>query len=79
MPGTYRDWKKTMSDLYVLWAWRLIHHGVMLEPDSREPWFLCEAHSGMDFDWLERVCDVAMQEACDAHARARRAEGASSS
>ena len=43
----------------------------------REPWFLCEAHSTMDFDWLERVCDVAMREATDAQARARRAEGSS--
>jgi glutamate-1-semialdehyde 2,1-aminomutase len=75
VPHTYRDWKKTMSELYVLWAWRLIAHGVMLEPDSREPWFLCEAHSNMDFDWLESVCDVSMREACDALARARRANG----
>ena len=75
VPSTYRDWKKTMSDLYVTWSWRLIHHGVMLEPDSREPWFLCEAHAAMDFDWLEKVCDVSMQEACDSHARARKVEG----
>jgi hypothetical protein len=32
----------------------------------------------MDFDWLERVCDVSMKEARDAPARARRAEGGSS-
>jgi glutamate-1-semialdehyde 2,1-aminomutase len=75
VPVTYRDWKKTMSDLYVLWAWRLIHHGVMLEPDSREPWFLCEAHATMDFEWLESVCDRAMQEARDAHALTLKAQG----
>jgi glutamate-1-semialdehyde 2,1-aminomutase len=64
-----------MSDLYVLWAWRLIHHGVMLEPDSREPWFLCESHATMDFEWLESVCDRAMQEARDAHTLALKAQG----
>jgi glutamate-1-semialdehyde 2,1-aminomutase len=36
----------------------LIERGVMLEPDSREPWFFCEAHQHMDLAWLE---DVATQ------------------
>ncbi len=65
-----------MSELYNVWAWQLIRRGVMLEPDSREPWFLCEAHASMDFEWLERVCDAAMREACHQHALARKAEGA---
>ena len=47
----------------------------MLEPDSREPWFLCESHATMDFEWLESVCDRAMQEARDAHTLALKAQG----
>jgi adenosylmethionine-8-amino-7-oxononanoate aminotransferase len=45
VPQTYRDWRKTDSQLYNLFAWELISRGVMLEPDSREPWFFCEAHA----------------------------------
>ena len=35
----------------------------MLEPDSREPWFICEAHQTIDFTWLEQVAEQAMAEA----------------
>jgi glutamate-1-semialdehyde 2,1-aminomutase len=38
----------------------------MLEPDSREPWFLCEAHADVDLGWLEEVATRAMREACEA-------------
>ena len=43
VPRTYRDWRKTDSSLYEKWAWQLIDRGLMLEPDSREPWFICTA------------------------------------
>jgi glutamate-1-semialdehyde 2,1-aminomutase len=33
----------------------------MLEPDSREPWFICEAHGQMDFSWLEDVATKAIK------------------
>jgi glutamate-1-semialdehyde 2,1-aminomutase len=33
----------------------MIDRGVMLEPDSREPWFLCEAHQTLDLDWFAQV------------------------
>jgi glutamate-1-semialdehyde 2,1-aminomutase len=55
VPLTYRDWKKTNSDLYRRFAWQLIEHGLMLEPDSREPWFICEAHQHLDLGWLEDI------------------------
>jgi len=58
VPTNYRDWRVTNSDLYRKFAWELIGRGVMLEPDSREPWFICEAHQHMDTAWLE---DVATQ------------------
>jgi glutamate-1-semialdehyde 2,1-aminomutase len=59
----------TNSDLYRGFAWKLIDYGVMLEPDSREPWFLCEAHADVDLGWLEEVATRAMREACEASVR----------
>jgi glutamate-1-semialdehyde 2,1-aminomutase len=41
----------------------LIKYGIMLEPDSREPWFICEAHNDVDLVWLEKVADQSMAEA----------------
>ncbi len=66
VPTNYRDWKRTNSDLYTAFAWQLIHHGVMLEPDSREPWFICESHQDVDLEWLEDVAMRSMQIALDA-------------
>lgn len=63
VPKTYRDWRKTNSDLYRAFAWQLIERGVMLEPDSREPWFFCEAHQTMDFAWLEDMATKALDAA----------------
>jgi glutamate-1-semialdehyde 2,1-aminomutase len=63
VPSNYRDWKRTGFPLYEAWAWKLIEKGIMLEPDSREPWFLCEAHQDVDLQWLEQVCRQAMVEA----------------
>ena len=63
VPTNYRDWRKTNSDLYRQFAWELIARGVMLEPDSREPWFICEAHQHMDLGWLEDVATQAMSAA----------------
>ena len=69
VPQSYRDWRVTNSDLYRDFAWKLIDYGVMLEPDSREPWFLCEAHADVDLSWLEEVATRAMREACEASVR----------
>ena len=63
VPQTYRDWRKTDSRLYNLFAWELIDRGVMLEPDSREPWFICEAHQHLDLGWLEDTATKAMKAA----------------
>ena len=69
IPQSYRDWRKTNSDLFRRFAWELIDRGVMLEPDSREPWFLCEAHQTMDLGWLEDVVTQSITAALDAEAR----------
>ncbi len=63
VPQNYRDWKQTDSELYTEFAMNLIESGIMLEPDSREPWFICEAHKDIDLLKLEEVADAAMAKA----------------
>lgn len=43
-PDNYRDWKTSDSSFYDRMAYHLHDLGVICEPDSREPWFVCEAH-----------------------------------
>jgi glutamate-1-semialdehyde 2,1-aminomutase len=53
-PATeYRDWADTDHDLYDAVAIGMFARGAMPEPDSREPWFLCEAHAQGDI--IDRV------------------------
>ena len=66
VPHNYRDWKQTNSELYTLFAHNLIERGIMLEPDSREPWFICEAHSQIDLDQLKAIADESLAEAIKA-------------
>ncbi|MCL1092828.1 aspartate aminotransferase family protein [Shewanella kaireitica] len=63
VPQNYRDWKQTDSELYTEFAMNLIESGIMLEPDSREPWFICEAHKDIDLAKLELIADAAMAKA----------------
>ena len=63
VPTSYRDWRKTDSRLYREFAWNLIDRGIMLEPDSREPWFICEAHQELDMGWLEEMATDALKAA----------------
>ena len=46
-PDNYRDWKSSDYTFYDTMAYHLHDLGVIVEPDSREPWFMCEAH-GLD-------------------------------
>jgi glutamate-1-semialdehyde 2,1-aminomutase len=43
-PSNYRDWVDTDYTFYDTMAPYLHDLGVLCEPDSREPWFICEAH-----------------------------------
>jgi glutamate-1-semialdehyde 2,1-aminomutase len=47
-PGTYRDWLESDYSFYDAMAPELHELGVLCEPDSREPWFVCEAHAKDD-------------------------------
>lgn len=44
-PSNYRDWVNSDYTLYDTIAEELHELGVLCEPDSREPWFICEAHN----------------------------------
>jgi glutamate-1-semialdehyde 2,1-aminomutase len=43
-PSNYRDWKRSDYSFYDAMAQHLHELGVICEPDSREPLFMCEAH-----------------------------------
>jgi glutamate-1-semialdehyde 2,1-aminomutase len=43
-PDNYRDWKGSDYTFYDTMAQHLHDAGVIVEPDSREPWFMCAAH-----------------------------------
>jgi len=47
-PSEYRDWANTDHELYDAIAIGMQARGAMPEPDSREPWFICEAHAQGD-------------------------------
>jgi glutamate-1-semialdehyde 2,1-aminomutase len=47
-PSEYRDWANTDHELYDAIAVGMMARGAMPEPDSREPWFICEAHAEGD-------------------------------
>jgi len=53
VPTEYRDWASTDHELYDEVAAGMMPRGAMPEPDSREPWFICEAHAQDDI--VDRV------------------------
>jgi glutamate-1-semialdehyde 2,1-aminomutase len=63
-PTNYREWMHSDYEFYDALAPELHDQGILVEPDSREPWFLCEAHSnGCLADTLEkfeRAVDITM-------------------
>ena len=52
----YRDWANTDHELYDAIAIGMQVRGAMPEPDSREPWFMCEAHA--QGDTVDRVISI---------------------
>jgi glutamate-1-semialdehyde 2,1-aminomutase len=58
-PVSYRDWAGSDHDLYDRIARALPDVGLLPEPDSREPWFVCQAHREIDpVDVAGRVAEV---------------------
>jgi glutamate-1-semialdehyde 2,1-aminomutase len=69
-PSEYRDWANSDHALYDSIAVAMHARGAMPEPDSREPWFICEAHAKDDS--VDRVISTfgdALDAALDERAR----------
>ncbi len=70
MPTEYRDWAKSDHELYDAVAVGMLPRGAMPEPDSREPWFLCEAHAqGDTVDRVVTIFEESLHSALDARSR----------
>jgi len=64
-PNNYRDWLNSDYTFYDTMAPELHELGVLCEPDSREPWFICEAHAKDDsltttLAAFEKAVDITM-------------------
>ena len=71
----YRDWVKTDHDLYDAVAVGMHPRGAMPEPDSREPWFLCAAHTDADEAQVLEAFEGSLESALDARAQGIAAPG----
>ena len=60
-PTEYRDWARSDHELYDGVAIAMQARGAMPEPDSREPWFMCEAHArGDDVDRVVTIFEESL-------------------
>lgn len=63
-PRDYREWANTNYEFYDAVAAELHELGILVEPDSREPWFMCEAHDmkclGETLDKFEEAVDITL-------------------
>ena len=63
-PGNYREWVNSDYEFYDALAPELHEQGILVEPDSREPWFLCESHNvgclDETLDKFERAVDITL-------------------
>jgi glutamate-1-semialdehyde 2,1-aminomutase len=70
VPTDYRGWAGTDHELYDAVAGGMIRRGAMPEPDSREPWFMCEAHAhGDTVDRVVAIFEASLDEALEQRAR----------
>ena len=66
----YRDWATTDHELYDAIAVGMHARGAMPEPDSREPWFICEAHAEGDIvDQVVTIFEESFRATLDDRAR----------
>ncbi|MGI9235348.1 MAG: aspartate aminotransferase family protein [Woeseiaceae bacterium] len=63
-PNNYREWVHSDYGFYDALAPELHEQGILVEPDSREPWFLCESHNtgclDETLDKVERAVDITL-------------------
>ncbi|MBA2717980.1 MAG: aspartate aminotransferase family protein [Chloroflexi bacterium] len=75
VPTEYRDWAKSDHELYDAVALGMLARGAMPEPDSREPWFLCEAHAqGDTVDQIVTIFEESLHAALEGRAHGEVAE-----
>ena len=64
-PANYREWVGSDYEFYDALAPELHEQGILVEPDSREPWFLCESHTvgclDETLDKFARAVDITLQ------------------
>ncbi len=59
-PIDYRAWKKSDYSFYDKLAHHMQDHGIICEPDSREPLFMCEAHDQSCLDDTLRAFEISV-------------------
>ena len=63
-PSNYREWLNSDYAFYDALAPELHELGILIEPDSREPWFLCESHNveclSETLDKFEQAVDITL-------------------
>lgn len=64
-PRDYRAWVDSDYEFYDTLAPELHELGILVEPDSREPWFICESHSvgclEETLDKFEKAVDITIR------------------
>lgn len=74
-PSNYRQWLDSDYDFYDAMAQELHELGILVEPDSREPWFLCEAHDAKcvaeTLDKFEMAVDITMNKSPEERGKVR--------
>jgi glutamate-1-semialdehyde 2,1-aminomutase len=71
-PRNYRDWKRSDYTFYDTLAQFLLDDGVLCEPDSREPWFVCAAHDEACLAHTLRAFEAGVVSTLDVLSTARR-------
>ena len=70
----YREWLNSDYKFYDALAQELHELGILVEPDSREPWFLCEAHDlecvDETLDKFENAVDITIKKSPDERGKA---------
>ena len=78
-PSNYRQWLDSDYDFYDAMAQELHELGILVEPDSREPWFLCEAHDAKcvaeTLDKFEMAVDITMNKSPEERGKVRTSFG----
>ncbi|MFZ0497858.1 MAG: aminotransferase class III-fold pyridoxal phosphate-dependent enzyme [Steroidobacteraceae bacterium] len=74
-PRNYRDWKGSDYTFYDAAAKVLHDEGVLCEPDSREPWFVCAAHDDTCLKQTLAAFEVAIDKTLSALGGRRQAGG----